>query len=108
MIDGTTGLLQHRVVLPLQLTNAYDALVTDNTDNLVFAITLTGIAQVNLTSLPVGSQVRRFSRAKNRSQFRLPQSRIAASEWMKHKNWLSRPQLRYEGTPNRPGFGPHD
>ncbi len=108
VIDGTTGLLQHRVVLPLQLANGYDALVTDNTDNLVFAITPTGIAQVNLTSFPVGSQVRWFSTAKNRSWFRLPQSRIAASEWMKHKNWLSRPQLRYEGTPNRPSSGPHD
>jgi hypothetical protein len=35
VIDGTTGLLQHRVALPLQAANVYDALAVDNTDGLI-------------------------------------------------------------------------
>ena len=50
--DTATGLLTHRVELPIQITNASDALVIDNNDGLLFAITTSGIAEINLSSLP--------------------------------------------------------
>ncbi len=50
--DAVTGLLTYRVQLPVQIANAYDALVIDNTDGLLFAITASGIAEVSLSSLP--------------------------------------------------------
>lgn len=52
-LNGSTGLLAYRVALPIQLSDiAYDALVIDNSDNLLFAITTNGIAEINLSSLP--------------------------------------------------------
>jgi hypothetical protein len=50
--DAATGLLTYRVELPIQIADAYDALVIDDTDGLLFAITPSGIAEINLSSLP--------------------------------------------------------
>jgi IPT/TIG domain-containing protein len=50
--DSTSGLLDYRVQFPVQFANVYDALALDNTDNLIFGITSTGIVQIDLQSLP--------------------------------------------------------
>jgi hypothetical protein len=51
VINGNTGLLESRVALPLTIANVYDGLVVDDTDQLLFAITSAGIAQIDLSSL---------------------------------------------------------
>ena len=58
MHDVATGLLTYRVVLPIELAVAFDALVIDDQDGLLFAITPTGIADVNLSSLAGGASRR--------------------------------------------------
>jgi hypothetical protein len=50
--DAATGLLTYRVELPIQIANAYDALVIDSTDGLLFVITTSGISEISLSSLP--------------------------------------------------------
>ena len=98
VIDGTTGLLKSRVALPLQVANVYDALVVDDTDGLLFMITPTGIAQVNLSSLPL---VR--SSKSSRMLTHLPgrQFPVADAEGTKRavpRDWLLRPVLRYQNS----------
>jgi len=51
--DSLTGLLAYRVELPIQIANVYDALAVDDKDDLLFAITANGIAEIDLSSLPV-------------------------------------------------------
>ncbi len=59
-LNASTGLLAYRVELPIRLSdNAYDALVIDNSDNLLFAITTNGIAEINLSSLPSPAAVKK-------------------------------------------------
>jgi streptogramin lyase len=53
--NNATGLLAYRVALPIQIANVYDALAIDDTDGLLFTITSSGIAEINLSSLPVPS-----------------------------------------------------
>ena len=55
VIDGRNGVLRTRVALPFTLSSTYDALVADGKDNVLVAIisdTGTGIAVVDLSSLP--------------------------------------------------------
>ena len=54
VIDGNTGLLRDRISLPVTVANAFDASVVDTMDNSLFLITSAGIAELSLTSLPVG------------------------------------------------------
>jgi WD40 repeat protein len=98
VIDGTTGLLRSRVALPLQEANVYDALAMDDTDGLLFAITPTGIAKVNLSSLPL---VR--SSKSRRMLTHLPgrQIPVADAEGRKRgmpRDWLQRPVLRHQNS----------
>lgn len=50
VIDVHTGRLVNRVQLPLQLAGVYDSLVVDGADDVVLAITTTGVAAIDLTS----------------------------------------------------------
>jgi hypothetical protein len=55
VIDGHTGLLRARIALPFDLSENFDALVSDGRDNVLVAITGqtgTGVAVIDLTSLP--------------------------------------------------------
>lgn len=54
VIDGNTGLLRDRVSLPVTVANAFDASVVDTADNSLFLITSEGVAELSLSSLPVG------------------------------------------------------
>ncbi len=54
VIDGNTGLLRDRVSLPVTVANVFDASVVDTADNSLFVITSQGIAELSLSSLPVG------------------------------------------------------
>ncbi len=92
--DGASGLLLHRVQFPVQLANVYDALALDNTDNLIFAITSTGIVQIDLHSLPVAAQRKNESRSVGglrRTQPVVSQAR----EKGRNGNALGRPHLRH-------------
>lgn len=56
VFDGRVGTLLTRVALPVDLSQGFDALVSDGKDNILLAITGqsgSGIAVVDLTSLPV-------------------------------------------------------
>ena len=98
VIDGTTGLLKFRVALPLQAANVYDALTMDETDDLVFVITPTGIVRVNLSSLPEAnsSKSRRVLThlLERRTQFPadVDKKRTVPREW------LQRPVLRHQNS----------
>jgi hypothetical protein len=52
VLDGNLGNLRNRISLPVPLSPNYDALADDGTDNILIAITGTGIAVVDLTSVP--------------------------------------------------------
>jgi hypothetical protein len=52
VLDSQGGRLLYRVQLPIQISNTYDALVSDGDDTLV-AITNGGIAFIDLSSLPL-------------------------------------------------------
>jgi len=54
VVDSASGLLRARVTLPIQPANVYDALAVDDKDGLLFVITNTGIAQVDLRPLWAG------------------------------------------------------
>lgn len=103
VLDGTTGLLQCRVTLPLTLPNVYDALAIDDTDNLLFAITATGIAQVNPASLPVASSDLRRVNSSTRTAGRSPEpfghapgQADVQNGKVAQRGWLCRPLLRHE------------
>jgi WD40 repeat protein len=98
VIDGTTGLLKYRVALPLQVANVYDALAVDDVDGLLFAITPTGISQVNLSSLPVSLEQSNWGESKRLSTIRCWQpldGKNAEGKQRMPQNWLGRPRLRY-------------
>jgi hypothetical protein len=87
--DGTTGLLLYRVALPVELADAYDALAIDNKDGLLFAITANGMAEINLSSLPVPS-------LRHKRTFRtkvLPLRKETITHKPKHP--FDRPHLRH-------------
>jgi DNA-binding beta-propeller fold protein YncE len=99
VIDGTTGLLKYRVALPVQVANVYDALAVDNTDSLLFAITPTGIAQVNLSSLPLpsSSESRKvLTHLSVRGQ--LPAADAEGRRAVVPRDWLQRPVLRHQNS----------
>ncbi len=97
VIDGTTGLLEYRVALAVQAANVYDALAVDNTDNLLFVITPTGIAAVNLTALPAGSsKIRRSESALPNRSIRVQTTDYNRTKSGLRKDWLMRPQLRHK------------
>jgi len=93
VLDAATGLLQYRVTLPIQIENVYDSLAIDNQDGLLFAITATGIAQLNLSSLSTNATALRFARHQRSSSFRSPQADVKKSH--RTNEWLQRPKLRY-------------
>jgi hypothetical protein len=92
ILDGSTGLLKNRVQVPIQLANVYDALALDNADNLLFAITSTGIAEVNLQSLETMSGRRAGPRrVLGNVQRRHPLAGVTNAT---ATNFLQRPRLR--------------
>lgn len=93
VLDGTTGLLRYRVTLPIQLSDVYDSLAIDNTDNLLFAITQNGIAQLNLTSLPSNSAEQRIVGLSQLANMG-PQS-ASKTRPIRRTEWLNRPMLHY-------------
>jgi DNA-binding beta-propeller fold protein YncE len=94
--DGSSGVLKFRVVLPLQAANVYDAMAIDNTDGLLFVITLGGIAQVNFATLPTKSvRSRQDGSVISRSSVALRSTIPATQSHGRERNWLGRPQLRH-------------
>jgi hypothetical protein len=94
--DAATGLLTYRVELPIQITNAYDALVIDNPDGLLFAITASGIAEINLRSLPTPAfKHARILAARNRHSGNKETVDPANALYKKRKGVLDRPHLRH-------------
>lgn len=94
--DGTTGLLLYRVALPIELADAYDALAIDNNDGLLFAITPTGMAEVNLSSLPaVASRQHRHLHRRTLPLREESIMRTPAANKEKRKHLFPRPQLRH-------------
>ena len=95
--DGTTGLLAYRVELPIQIADVYDALAIDDTDGLLFAVTANGIAEINLSSLPVPS----FKQPQTRHAKALfaNQNKTILSTKSKEQGWrkpqFDRPHLRH-------------
>jgi DNA-binding beta-propeller fold protein YncE len=97
VLDGTTGLLKYRVTLPIQIANVYDALAVDNTDGLLFAITPTGIAKIDLTALPSNSSKRSYRTVRNRvSAKRVSQKQRRIRTGRVQPDWSRRPMLRRE------------
>lgn len=97
VIDGTTGLLKYRVALPLQIANVYDALTVDNRDSLLFAITPTGIAQINLSSLPSSSSSKSHKVLTHLSiRGPLPAADAEGRRGVVPRDWLQRPVLRHQ------------
>ncbi len=97
VIDGMTGLLKYRVALPLQAANAYDALALDNPDGLLFVITPTGIAQVNLSSLPLpGSSKSRRVLTQLPVRRGPPTANAEGRRLGMPRDWLQRPVLRHQ------------
>ena len=96
--DGASGLLLYRVQFPVQFANVYDALALDNTDNLIFAITSSGIVQIDLHSLPVAALSRNEGRAVGGLKHARP---IAFQAPTKLRNWnaVGRPHLRHLAPP---------
>jgi hypothetical protein len=87
--DSATGLLDYRVQFPVQFASVYDGLVIDNTDNLIFGITSTGIVQINLQSLPTLAS----SKNQGRDAGRLPDEHTRTAASQARKSPLSRPTL---------------
>jgi hypothetical protein len=57
VIDTSTGLLRHRISLPVTISNVFDATVLDENDNALFVITSTGIAEIPLDQLPLAAGI---------------------------------------------------
>jgi DNA-binding beta-propeller fold protein YncE len=89
VLDGTTGLLQYRVVLPIQIANVYDALATDDPDSLLFAITPNGIAQLSLSVPPVAPQSKGLGLLSDSARPDPVRKKVISREW------LRQPELRY-------------
>ena len=72
VIDTTSGRLLYRVQVPVQISDTYDALVVDGTDNKLAAITSGGIAFFDLGALPglqaMGERRERPHRAAQRDR----------------------------------------
>ncbi len=106
--DGTSGLLDYRVQFPIQFADVYDALVLDNTDNLIFAITSAGIVQINLQSLPTPAS--RNNRARSVSSLMHgARQRSAASQSRRrdlNRPPVERPHLRHVAPEPRSVPGP--
>ena len=87
VIDGAAGLLKYRLALPLQAANVYDALTLDDPDGLIFVITPSGIAQVNMSSLVSKSSKRTsvvtLTPQHDRGGLRM-NNRIIPREWLGH------------------------
>jgi IPT/TIG domain len=93
VLDAPTGLLLYRVTLPIQIANVYDSLSIDNQDGLLFLITATGIAQLNLGSLPSNATALHF--AKHQRESNLGSRQTDAKKSHPAGEWLERPKLRY-------------
>lgn len=94
VLDGTTGLLQYRVALPILIADVYDALTIDDADGLLFAITTTGISQISLGSLPANSSARR----RSRDFVGISSSTNSRNRFHARPGWtdsLQRPRLRH-------------
>ncbi|HEV2395826.1 MAG TPA: IPT/TIG domain-containing protein [Candidatus Sulfotelmatobacter sp.] len=93
VLDGTTGLLRYRVALPIQIANVYDALAVDNADGLLFAITPTGVAKIDLTTLPSNSSKNSYRTVKNRVSAKRVGHEGRRTGRMQ-PDWSRRPMLR--------------
>ena len=100
VLDGTTGLLQNRVELPLQLPTVYDALAIDNADGLLFAIAPTGITQIDVSALPSRTSAARLKAvmlkgqpARHRNSGLAPRRPI---NWAQQRNDIERPRLQHQ------------
>ena len=97
--DTASGLLRYRVQFPLQLANVYDALVLDNPDNLIFAITSTGIVQVDLhslsLSLPPAAVLSRSAGTAVGTAGQTPPRAPMAGSRPSNRNALQHPHLRH-------------
>jgi hypothetical protein len=94
--DGASGLLRNRVQLPIQLSNVYDAVALDNADDLLFAITSTGIAQIDLRSLETMSSSLSFpKRGPAGPRMNVQQGHASYSRRpLSNENFLGLPRLR--------------
>jgi|HubBroStandDraft_1064217.scaffolds.fasta_scaffold01336_4 WD40 repeat protein len=64
VVDVQTGRLVNRIQLSVQLPTVHDSLVVDGTDDIVVAITTTGVAAIDLTSeTPTSAARERVGRA---------------------------------------------
>lgn len=94
-LNASTGLLAYRVELPIQLANAYDALVIDNNDDLLFAITTNGIAEINLGSLPSPTAAKK-ERPSDVGALSTHQSMVSMiGTRQRRQGTFERPQLRH-------------
>jgi hypothetical protein len=85
VLDGRLGNLLQRISLPVALSENYDALVADGTDNVLIAITGAngnGIAVVNLTSVPEPPPLPFVSRSRHKASRLVPwrRSRLGSRE----------------------------
>lgn len=95
VLDGTTGLLKYRVALPFQIANVYDALVVDNADSLLFAITPTGIAKIDLTALPSNSSKNSYRTVRTPALGKkVDQAQVRRLKRGVELDWSWRPMLR--------------
>jgi WD40 repeat protein len=91
VLDGTTGLLKYRVALPIQISNVYDALVADDADASLFAVTSEGISQINLSA--IAQKVTRSMRS--RPLFPASRNFHAGPGGLRVRDWLNRPLLHH-------------
>lgn len=85
--DGRLGILRTRISLPVALSESYDALVSDGTDNVLIAVTGqtgTGIAIVDLSSLSEPAPLPYFRLQANRNSASLQSYDTRANQLQLH------------------------
>lgn len=65
LIDATTGIFYRRISLPVQISDAYDALTLDEDDDLLLIISNEGIDTLDLSGMP-GASKKRERKAANK------------------------------------------
>jgi hypothetical protein len=89
VLDGRLGNLLNRIALSVPLSENYDALVSDGTDNVLIAITGTGgngIAVLDLNSVPEPAALRYPSKASHGNSFSSSNRARGASKSLPHRN----------------------
>ena len=94
VVDVQTGRLVNRVQLSVQLPTVHDSLVVDRTDDIVVAITTTGVAAIDLTlEAPTPSLRKRINAAAALSGPSAPHDTHAVPR-VRSELTLDRPQLK--------------